>query len=76
MILGIHILSGLPTVIWVNLSRTGIWFGLWIVVTGIIGVFSARQPHGGTLNAVNIGFNIACTVLSVLSGVFFLIAVM
>lgn len=59
---------------WVNQSGSGIWFGIWITFTGVIGVLSARQPTNVGLNGTNMGFNICCTVVSFFVGIFFAVA--
>ena len=59
---------------WVNGSGSGIWFGIWILITGIIGVMSAKNPQQTSLNGVNMGFNIVCTVVSFFVGIFYIIA--
>jgi len=73
IILGIATAAGM-SVYWVNSSGSGIWFGVWILITGIIGVLSAKQPQNRGLNGTNMGFSIVCTVVSFFVGIFFAVA--
>ena len=72
--LGIIAVTGFHHGFWVNGSGSGIWFGIWILITGIIGVMSAKNPQQTSLNGVNMGFNIVCTVVSFFVGIFYIIA--
>uniref|UniRef100_A0A7M5U6S8 Uncharacterized protein n=2 Tax=Clytia hemisphaerica TaxID=252671 RepID=A0A7M5U6S8_9CNID len=56
----------------VNENCSGIWFGIWILITGIVGVMSAKKPKQTSINGVNMGFNIVCCVVSFFVGRFFL----
>jgi len=51
-------------------NRTGLrfelWAGLWILVGGIIGVFSHRHPTNRTLNGANMVFAIVSSCISFL----------
>ena len=58
---------------WVNRSGAGIWGGLWILVTGVLGVFSASHPSNGCLNGVHMAFNIITTCLSFIDGIMFVV---
>lgn len=70
---GIGTTAGIAKGYWVNESGSGVWFGLWILVTGIIGVCSAQKPMVRSLNGAHMGFSIVCTVVSFFVGIFFAI---
>lgn len=75
IILGIAVIPALSAGYWVNSSGSGIWFGIWILITGIIGVLSSKSPQNRGLNGTNMGFSIVCTVVSFFVGIFFAVAV-
>ena len=60
---------------WAGQSGSGIWFGLWILITGIIGFLSARKPFNTSLNGTNMAFNIVSTVVSMVIAIFYSIAI-
>lgn len=72
---GIGAIAGFKYGYWVNASGSGIWFGIWILITGIIGVSSAKNPASNGLNGTHMAFNIVCTVISFFVGIFFVVAV-
>lgn len=74
LIFGIATAAGFSGFYWVNRSGSGIWFGLWIILSGIIGVLSAKRPTERSLNGCNMGFNIVNTVVSFFVGIFFIVA--
>ncbi|MEO0685361.1 MAG: CD20-like domain-containing protein [Cyanobacteria bacterium J06649_11] len=74
LLFGIGTVAGFNNYYWVNRSGSGIWFGIWIIITGIIGVLSAKKPAEISLNGCNMGFNIVCTCVSFFVGIFFLVA--
>ena len=61
---------------WVNQTSCGIWFGVWIIVTGIIGVCSVQiHKHKEVLNAINLSFNIVCAVISFIAAGLFIVGI-
>jgi len=61
---------------WVALIGTGIWSGIWFVMTGIIGIRSARNymDLNGNFTKYMV-FNIISTIVSGLAGLFAVLAV-
>jgi len=74
VLLGIIAIAVFEYGYWVNGSGSGIWFGIWILITGIIGVMSAKNPQQTSLNGVNMGFSIVCCVVSFFVGIFYIVA--
>lgn len=56
---------------WVNNSGTAIVAGIWIVVTGVLGVFSSQQKDNSCLNGTHMAFNIIATVGVFIDGCIF-----
>jgi len=73
-LLGIGVVAALSH-FWVNNSGTAIVAGIWLIVTGIIGVSSAKHPNNGCLNGTNMGFNIIACIGAFLDGCFFSAAI-
>ena len=49
---------------WITESGAGIWGGVLILVTGIIGFCSGCYPNHGNLNATHMAFNIISTIVA------------
>jgi len=48
----------------VTVHLFGISGGIWIMVTGIMGIISSRKPHNGCLGGTYMGFNIVSSFLT------------
>lgn len=75
LIFGIAAIARLYSNSWTTNTGAGIWAGGWIMITGIIGVCSARNWRNSSLNGVYMAFSIISTCASALSGLFFIVAV-
>lgn len=73
LLLGIIAIAALSYDYWLQRSGGGIWGGLWILVTGIIGLVSSYKTDVGSLNGLNMAFNIIATIVAFLDGIFFAI---
>ncbi|XP_057291362.1 membrane-spanning 4-domains subfamily A member 8-like [Hydractinia symbiolongicarpus] len=69
--LGIGATAGFRKNYWLTDSGAGIWGGLWVLVTGIIGVCSASKPASGGLNGTHMAFCIISTVVAFIDGIIF-----
>ncbi|XP_057291365.1 membrane-spanning 4-domains subfamily A member 8-like [Hydractinia symbiolongicarpus] len=69
--LGIGATAGFKKDYWLTDSGAGIWGGLWISVTGIIGVYSASNPASAGLNGTHMAFCIISTVVAFVDGIIF-----
>ena len=56
---------------WVNNSGTAIIAGIWIIVTGVIGVCSSQQKQNSCLNGTHMAFNIITTIGTFIDGCIF-----
>jgi len=75
LIFGIASVAAFQYSYWINASGSGIWFGLWILITGIIGFFSTKNPAQNGLNCTNMAFNIVCTIFSFFVGISYISAI-
>lgn len=59
---------------WVNGGGYAIWGGIWIIITGILGVSSASNPNNRCLVGTSMAFNIVSTVISFSHGITYAVA--
>ena len=74
LILGISATTAISKY-WVNASGGGIWGGIWILITGILGIVSASQPTNGCLNGTHMAFNIIASIVAFIDGIMFSVGV-
>ena len=75
LVFGIVTVTVLNKRFWVNESGAGVWFGIGIIITGVIGIASSKKPIATGLNGCNMAFNIVCSSLSVIVEIFFAIGI-
>ena len=61
---------------WVRDTGAGIWTGVWILITGALGVGAAVDPTKNGVVGANLAFNIISAVLAILDGIFFAFGVL
>ncbi|XP_057299753.1 membrane-spanning 4-domains subfamily A member 8-like [Hydractinia symbiolongicarpus] len=59
---------------WVNSVGYAIWAGIWIIITGILGVSSASNPNNRCLVGTSMAFNFVSTLISFSHGITYAIA--
>jgi len=75
VVLGIAAVAAIPNYSWMRDSGSGIWGGIWITVTGIIGVVSAWNWKNRCLDGVYLAFSIISTITCFVTGIIYIIAV-
>jgi len=75
VILGIATAAAIGHYSWMGDSGSGIWGGIVITVTGVIGVISAWKWENRCLEGVYLVFSIISTVISGITGIIYIIAV-
>ena len=82
MIIGvISLLLGIATIAavdryWLSYVSGGIWGGIWIIVTGILGICASIYSNNNCLVGTTLAFNIIATVVACIDGILFLVGVM
>lgn len=75
VVFGIATAAAIPHYSWMRDSGSGIWGGIWITVTGIIGVLSAWNWKNRCLEGVYLAFSIISTVTCFVTGIIYIVAV-
>ena len=61
---------------WVSYISCGIWAGIWIIVTGILGICASIYSNNNCLVGTTLAFNIIATVVAGIDCILFLVGVM
>ncbi|XP_057291367.1 membrane-spanning 4-domains subfamily A member 8-like isoform X1 [Hydractinia symbiolongicarpus] len=72
-VFGIGAATGFDRGFFVNKTGPGIWGGIWIFVTGVIGVISTTRPKSSPLNGTHMAFCIVSVMVAFINGVMFAI---
>lgn len=59
-----------------NNQYQGLWAGVWVFVTGIIGLTSSKNPNSCCMTGVYMSFSIVSTILSFFSGIVFVTGIL
>lgn len=73
VIFGIAVVSRLYEEVWTTNTGAGVWAGIWIIITGIIGLCSVKDYNNRCLNGLYLAFSIVSTCVAFLAGLFFII---
>jgi len=74
VIIGIAVVASLYANSWVRNSGAGIWAGLWICITGILGIIFTLKWKNGVLSGCYLTFSILSTILAFITTIFYIIA--